>query len=110
MNPIQLQLVILAGAYAVALVFTLIASVSSWLAIRSLRSLEAKRSVFARLTTVENEMRSHADLVDRLSKRWAKRFRDEASSKSTASSPATQDDLDRDALLAEYRAQNGGLH
>lgn len=76
MSPTTIQIVILAGAYVLALLVTVGASVSSWLAIRALRALDTKRSVLSRVTTVENEIRSHADLVDRLSKRWSKRERD----------------------------------
>jgi hypothetical protein len=72
----QVQLIILAGAYALAGLLMIVSTAVTVVSWRSFRTLESKRSVLTRLTTVENEIRSHSDLVDRLSKRWSKRERD----------------------------------
>jgi len=104
-----IHVVILVGAYVLGLVMLAGGIVSSVINYRFSKRVEARKDLTVRVSRLEAESTDVRDLVDRLSKRWTKRFRDEQSSapKNTddgsepeASNHAVSDD--RDGLVAEW--------
>lgn len=105
------QLVVLAGAYVLAVVVTLGAIASSVFSYRFSRRLEAKRDSLSRLTRLENELASFRETVDSFSHRLARRTQIErkASRESTepdsdSPSPMTGDP---DDLVRAFRRRQG---
>lgn len=109
MNETTLQVVILGAAYVLAVVLLAGGIVSSVINYRFSKRIEARKDLVTRVSRLEAESTDVRDLVDRLSKRWSKRFRDEQSSQPKNSEGGSEPvesnhagSEDRDGLVAEW--------
>lgn len=101
------QLITLAAAYVVVVSFATAQAIFTVLSYRLQRRLDTRRSVETRVTTLEAEVRSQSDLLDRFVKRWSKRDRDgaRAASRRQSTDDGELDSADGDAQATNLRAQ-----
>ncbi len=108
MSPYTAQLIILAGAYVLALCCIIAAGTISGLSWRSSRRLEVRSSVAIRLTTLEKEFKLQTELVDRFTKRQTKVRADQRrAAASEDGETETEGPIDRDQLVVEFDRAKG---